>query len=170
MLPARPSGCPHHTRLHQTARATKAQTIPALLTSLLLSYTQSWSGRSLMLSDAFLSVVWQVVAAMSVLIVSKISADWLRTGYLVYLLCGWMMRLCRSKKCTFPLSLPSMNRTDWHSSCSGSRWVCLHVCLVWYRILKSHCSVLNRVAHTFVLTCFAVGTVAGVCGPGAPAV
>ncbi len=44
--------------------------------------------------------------------------------------------------------------------------------LLYNRSVKSHCAVLYHVAHTygFVLTRFAVGTLAGVCGPGASAV
>lgn len=114
-------------------------------------------------------VVWLMVTAYRVVTGSQISADLLLTGCLVYLPFGWMMRLCRSRKCTFPLSLLSMNHTDWHRSCSGSRWGCLYVCLhLWYggcnRLVKP-----CYIVWLIHLNCV-VGTVAGVCGPGAAAV
>lgn len=43
---------------------------------------------------------------------SHISADWSPTGCLVYLRYGWMMRLCKNRKCIFPLFLLSMTHTD----------------------------------------------------------
>lgn len=124
-LPARPSGYPHHTRLHQTVRAMKALTIPSPRSSPLLNCTWKWSGRSLILNAIKYSpsCFWQVRASFSVLTYHHVifPLTGFLTGCLVYLLCGWMMRLCRSRKCTFLLFLLSMKRTDWHRSCSGSR-------------------------------------------------
>lgn len=43
---------------------------------------------------------------------SHILVGWSPTGCLVYLRCGWMTRLCKNRKCIFPLFLLSMNHTD----------------------------------------------------------
>lgn len=57
---------------------------------------------------------------------SQIFACCSHTGCLVYLPCGWMMTLCRSRKYTFLLFHLSMNHTDWLRWCSGSRCVFIY--------------------------------------------